>query len=328
MIFGRTALKLLSPQGDVRIDATRCVRRRLVRSSCSACASACPEHAITFDNDPVLDASRCTSCRRCEAACPVGAIEGDSGDLAALAIELAKHPKPVLGCRLPGVHANVHTNCLGFLEIEGLTALGIALPQGVTLNLTRCHECRNASAVADLEALVDEVNQSLPSKPAGGHVRVATKHDEIGVSEPSLPRRRFFAAIGERCAGAAASVVPQLADTGQPQPDGPRRSLPAYRRLLLRSLPTASPQARAPLERDLFPRLTFGPTCNNCTGCAGICPTGAISTSRDDPPRPQFHPSLCTSCGICAEFCPERAIFLLPRLRDKRAPVAPASTVA
>jgi ferredoxin len=43
-----------------------------------------------------------------------------------------------------------------------------------------------------------------------------------------------------------------------------------------------------------------------------MCPTGAISTSRADPPRPVFHPALCTSCAVCVAFCPQRAIELTP----------------
>jgi formate hydrogenlyase subunit 6/NADH:ubiquinone oxidoreductase subunit I len=45
----------------------------------------------------------------------------------------------------------------------------------------------------------------------------------------------------------------------------------------------------------------------------GICPTGAIATSRSDPPQPVFHPLLCTGCTVCAEFCPQQAIRLSPR---------------
>jgi Pyruvate/2-oxoacid:ferredoxin oxidoreductase delta subunit len=47
-------------------------------------------------------------------------------------------------------------------------------------------------------------------------------------------------------------------------------------------------------------------------GCVGMCPTGAIATSRDDPPRPVFVAPLCTGCGVCAEFCHVKAIAVTP----------------
>jgi Pyruvate/2-oxoacid:ferredoxin oxidoreductase delta subunit len=47
-------------------------------------------------------------------------------------------------------------------------------------------------------------------------------------------------------------------------------------------------------------------------GCVGMCPTGAIATSRDDPPRPVFIAPLCTACGVCAEFCNVKAIAVTP----------------
>jgi len=286
----------------VRIDPTRCVRSRLDRALCRACADACPENAIVLDRLPALAAERCTGCRRCEAACPAGAIEGDARDLIALATELAKVPQPVLGCRVPQVDAHVRTGCLGFLEREALAALALALPEGVTLNLTGCADCPNAAAVAGLAACAEEVRRLLGG--AAGSLHVATTRAALAFRPQALSRRAFFATAVQRC---AAAVAPPPAASRE-EPHGERKHLPARRRLLLANLPRAP--SRKPIENALLPALEFRATCNNCMACVGMCPTGAIGASRADPPRPRFDAARCTRCGICAEFCAPGAIAL------------------
>ncbi|HSO06343.1 MAG TPA: 4Fe-4S binding protein, partial [Pelomicrobium sp.] len=292
----------------------------------SACAEACPESAIAYGPLPRLDAGRCTACRLCEAACPTGAIHGDDRSLAALADELAKTPNPVLGCRVPGVQANVHTGCLGFLDAEALMALGLALPAGATLNLTRCKDCVNAAVVAKLEAAA-ALAQLAQGGAGPARVRLAMDSDQLAFQESGVSRREFFSLAGKRAAQAASSAA-GLDDLPPPQPFGERKNLPAGRRLLLEKLAPLTPAERRAADAGLFPGLAFGPACTNCMGCVGMCPTGAIATSRSDPPRPVFVASLCTACGVCAEFCSVKAITLTPPRGEAAAAVTPAAPAA
>lgn len=325
MKLWRGALKLLAPGGGVRIDVPGCVRTRYSPSGCSACADACPEDAIACAPLPRLDTGRCTACRLCEAACPTGAIEGDERGLAALATELAKTPHPVLGCRVPGVQANVHTGCLGFLDAEALIGLGLALPRGLTLNLTRCRGCINAAVVGKLEAAAAQA-QRAEAYVRTAHVRLVTDPKALAYQENGLSRREFFSLAGKRTAQAA-STAAGLDQAGPPQtPFGERKNLPASRRLLLEKLAPLPARTRRPLDAALFPGLVFGPACTRCMGCVGMCPTGAIATSRSDPPRPMFVPALCTSCGVCVEFCNVKAIALTaPQGNANAARAAPAA---
>lgn len=84
-----------SPLGLVTLAAERC-------TLCTACATACPTHALSLDEGPDatvlrLDATHCVACARCAAACPEHALEVRRGiDLARLAegeVVLASDPR-------------------------------------------------------------------------------------------------------------------------------------------------------------------------------------------------------------------------------------------
>lgn len=308
MMLWRSAARLIAPGGAIRIETSLCVHARYSPSRCTACADVCPENAIEINLLPKLHAGGCTSCRQCEAACPAGAIADDGPNLRELAENLAKNPLPILGCRVPGVQANVHSGCLGFLDTESLLALGMALPAGLTLNLTRCNDCVNAPVMAKVKAAARAAHR-LAVVMGAGPVRVAIDPRELDVKESGISRREFFSLAGRRATQAASSaVVPGQISPREPM--GERKDLPARRRLLLEKFALMEAEIRRSVAGALFPSLDFGLACTNCMGCVGMCPTGAIATSRDDPPRPAFIAPLCTNCGVCAEYCAARAITL------------------
>lgn len=305
-MLGGKALELLTPVTGIKAELSHCLYQRFARSGCQRCAKACPTAAIALDNGPRIDARRCTACRLCEAACPAGALSGDDRPLATLAKALAEHPRPVLGCRAPGVQAHVHTGCLGFLDTEALLALAIFFPAGLTLNCTRCESCPGAGMLPALTAAVESLRH-LPGGPWPERVRLARTPAELGFREASLSRREFFTFLRKCSADTASIAATRLQSTPEP-PVGGRKNLPARRRLLLRALPLLGEEERARIEAQLFPALTFTKSCTGCTGCAGICPTGALTASDDEPPRPVFNPRLCTDCSLCIEFCRKRGI--------------------
>ncbi len=310
-MLGGKALELLTPTTGIRVDLPRCLHQRFSRTSCRRCEQACPSGALAIDKGPRIDPALCSGCRRCEAACPTGALSGDERALGALATAIAEHPRPVLGCRGTGVEAHVHTGCLGFLETESLLAFALLFPDGLTLNLTQCEVCPNAGITQQLEAAL-EVLRNLPGDPGANRLRLVRTKAELGFREAALSRREFFTFLRKRSTDAASIATARLQNTPE-SANGGRKSLPARRRLLLRALPLLSAEVRSRLEAQLFPSLTFGPTCTSCTGCAGICPTGALAASPDDPPRPLFNPRLCIDCSLCAEFCRKGGIVRLSK---------------
>jgi ferredoxin len=306
-MFADKAIELLVPANDLRVNPVLCTHRRFGRSRCRRCADACMSGAMEVAADgPRRDPARCTGCRRCEAVCPTGAVQGEERELATLVAALAEHTNPVLGCRREGVAAHVHTGCLGFLEWEALLALALFFPQGLALNLSRCRECPNGAATALVEEALAAVRR-LPGNPAGERLRLALAPHALGYREASLSRREFFGFLRRRSADAATAAAVRLQERPL-LPDGRRKGLPPRRRLLLQGLNLLPPEVRMPVAARLFPARAFTATCSACTGCAGICPTGALATDAGDPPTPVFRPQLCCSCGLCTEFCRKQGV--------------------
>jgi ferredoxin len=307
-MLGEKALDILTPAACIQVDLTRCVHRRFSRTSCRRCAEACPSGALRIEKGPLIDGALCTNCRRCESVCPTGALRGDEREIGDLASSLAQSPRPVLGCRMQGVQAHVHTGCLGFLDVEGLLALGLLFPEGLTLNLTRCRECSNSAILPGLEKAAEEVRRLLGGS-AGKGLRLAGTDRELRYQEVNLSRREFFTFMRRRSADTASLAATRL-QQAPPKPDGSRKILPTQRRLLLRALPLLPSDIRRDVEDALFPLLHFGQICTGCTGCAGMCPTGAITGSAADPPQPVFFRHFCTDCRLCADFCRKGGIIV------------------
>jgi ferredoxin len=303
-------LELLTDGGVPRLHPGRCLRGRFARSACRRCADACAKNAIDCTEGlPVVRAAACTGCALCQSACPSGAL-GEPDALNRLLDALGDRPQPVIGCSQPGVRAHARIPCLGLLDPEALLALAILFPGGLTFDLTRCAACPNAAVVPVLRRQLTSL-AALPDFPAG-RLRLAETEAELGFREDALSRREFFTFFRKRSAAAAGTALRQL-QPPLPESYGAKR-LPAGRRLLLRALPLLPLPLRSAAAEQFFPIIVFGPECSRCTACVGICPTGALATSADDPPHPVFEPSFCTGCAACTEFCRRQASALLMQI--------------
>lgn len=290
---------LLAGGGAPRLDPGRCLRGRFARTSCRRCREACPHAAIVLGTGlPSVKAETCTGCRLCEASCPTGAL-GDPEELGRAIRELGNRPNPVLGCRRSGVDAHARVACLGLLDAEALLALAARFPGGLALNLLRCGDCPSTAIVSSLRRSLEAL-ATLPGSPAG-RLRLADSRAALAFADDPLSRRAFLSVFRRRSA-AAARVALARGQPSAPQAYSAKR-IPAGRQALLPVMPHLPPELRAAAEAKFFPALEFSPECRRCTGCAGVCPTGALTTDTGDPPRPLFERSACTACRLCEEFC-------------------------
>jgi ferredoxin len=289
-----------------RLDPGRCLRGRFSRTSCRRCQDACPAGAIELGAGlPSVKPEACTGCLLCQASCPTGAF-GEPEELDRAIRELGNRPQPVLGCRLPDSEAHARLACLGLLDGEGLLALAACFPGGLTLNLVHCNACPRAAILPVLRRSLESLG-TLPGRP-GDRLRPAESKATLAFAGDSLSRRQFFTFLRRRSAAAADAALSR-AQPAAPEPYSAKR-LPAGRRALLRVMPELPLPLRAEVEARFFPALAFSPECRRCAGCAGVCPTGALTTDAGDPPRPVFVGSACTACGLCVEFCRRKAPVL------------------
>lgn len=77
--------------------------------------------------------------------------------------------------------------------------------------------------------------------------------------------------------------------------------------LFFRAMPAGGEDRTVGKDRE----IEVLPACVACTGCAAVCPTGAIAVV---PGRITVEGRLCIRCGSCVAACPVNGI----KLRSKR----------
>lgn len=312
MLGNTLALELFAARDVPEIDRSRCVHTRYRQAQCARCSSACPQQAIHGEVQPQIDASACRGCRLCEAACPTGAVHGGSTNVHERLQQLQKFSSALWGCSLQkNVAGHVQSACVGFLNEEHLLGLAALLPDGVTFNLSRCHECPNAKAAETLQDRIAFL-EKLPYYPFGGRLRLAWNQEQLSYHPENFSRRSFFLQFRRGAGSTVRQALIRLADESQTTAYGNKR-LPMGRVLLTQVLPILEPKFRHEVEKAFFPRLTFSDECRSCRSCVGMCPTGALSRNPDtSQAQLVFHPEKCTGCGLCVDFCRKQALSLSP----------------
>jgi len=209
------------------------------------------------------------------------------------------------------ISCRVNSLCLAGLHVEYLIAAGSV--RRVVLDIGHCRECSiGAKALPLIEGNVAEANYILETIE-GERIEM----EELAL-EGGPERRRFL----ELFSAKGLARVRHNLDHG----DGLHVALdsegiqkirqkepPPKRKLLLAILEQKGPlQEYKYLENE---HLTFisdkeiDESCDNCSLCYRICPTGALATDRRQS-QILFESRLCLRCHLCHDVCPIDAIHL------------------
>jgi ferredoxin len=227
-------------------------------------------------------------------------------ELFSLLETLCREDRPVLACsRRTQAQGHARLPCLGlFADGELLLAFSLILARPLTLNLSCCSGCINEAMTCHLGGAVQQA--MAVSGASLDSVHLANSLDDVGFQEPGLSRRELFTLFRKKTRQGSAALLERL------QGDLPRefrsKGLPRSRALLLRVLAAHPDRDQAARVAAAFPNLEVQDACVGCTGCVGVCPTGALAAPNDLPGKPDFKREFCTDCGVCQVFCRPAAI--------------------
>ncbi|MBU3936927.1 MAG: 4Fe-4S binding protein [Proteobacteria bacterium] len=294
----------------------RCLRTRFQGSSCDRCAKECPVEALRLEPGKItLDPKRCVGCLACIAVCPAEALLGCDSRLAAAPAKVVAG-KAVSFCCEKGIRTGeeIILPCLGALSEEHLVAFAVRAGKTVCLNLVRCTDCRATFVPDILVRRLQALERKLGRDGLTSVIRLITREEEVeaGQTANSLSRRAFFRAFRELSFHAATETVIALQADPNPREQHAHKHQPARLAVLRQTLAECDEESiRLALLRFFF-TLAVSSDCNFCGACVGMCPTGALKNIWEEGVKQlRFDWARCSGCGLCLEFCREKALTLV-----------------
>ncbi|WP_080800149.1 4Fe-4S binding protein [Arabiibacter massiliensis] len=330
---------------DITVHQNRCAVVRNRNATCMKCAEVCTSGCISYDdNELIIAPERCIGCGTCATVCPTCALEAHRPNDAellhsCLAAAKAADGEVIVACEQILAAAEglfdpdkvVGVTCLGRVEESLLVTLAVAGVKHVSLVQAKCEECEHSTGFRMAELVRDTANTLLETWKSGMRVDLAKKFPSVArlAAEGKgydASRRGFFASVKDEAKTAAAvtadyAVKDALGVEDAPEPkyvkvmaDGTLpHFVPDRRERLLDGLAALGEPEDVMIDTRLWGHVIIDPEkCSSCQMCATFCPTGAISKFKDDDGTfgVQHAPADCVKCRCCTDICPEGALEL------------------
>lgn len=334
---------------SLAVQPSRCVVVRNRNASCRRCAEACPTGAILVEgNDLAVAPERCVGCGTCATVCPTAALESkkpddkellraavaamQANDGAAVIMDAAMQaaaegkydPAKVVVVKSLG---RVDESLIAVLAAGGATS--VALVAGPVEDASAASD-RTAQLVCDTAALLletwgSDVSVKLTSKLPRSVRRTEPAEFDTG-------RRGFFSSVRDEARAAAAITAEHVVreKLGAEEPEEPKFAkvaedgtlphfLPERRGRLLLALSNLGSPEDVMIDTRLFGHVIIdGEKCTSCQMCATFCPTEAIRKFGDaataaETGKPfgiDHYTGRCVQCHCCEDICPAGALTL------------------
>lgn len=317
----------------ITVHQERCAMVRNRNANCLRCAAACTSGCISFDGEQLsVQPERCIGCGTCATVCPTCALEAHHPNDAQLENQcldaLRETGNVCIACANALAHEDarngetsaIRVECLGRIEESLLTALAAEGAREVTLVRHACETCEHANGWRTLQdvckteqtllqawnAHLDiRTERELPAwarEGAAGETRERWEREQEQ-SSPSAADEEPFA---------TATAATQAPEYSKVMADGTLpHFLPDRRERLLDALASLGEPNDVALETRLWGRVTIdAEACTSCQMCATFCPTGAIAKFEDEDGTfgIEHYPGDCVKCRSCESICFGKAL--------------------
>lgn len=299
------------PACGLDFDPDQCVRVRHRRSSCTACADACPA-ALAFDgNRFALDPARCGACGACAVACPTGAIRrpGRTAE-----VVRGEGTTVLVTCRSRGPRSDesapgVRLACLGDLTVSDLVACAVRGAEHVVVAVPDCMACSRRAPRAAVSETCDRARDVLRMWSVQIGIEVC---DEMApplcppdppVCGPGIDPASFRYAKAGPGAALAQRVPPDRAELLDAL-DALAEARGGGGAACDSGVHAGAVWLGVSIDRD---------ACCSCRRCAAFCPTGALRSfhTRQGDVGVKQQAALCVACRLCEDACPRGALRLV-----------------
>lgn len=324
----------------ITVRPARCAVVRNRNVECAKCAQACTSDCIHFEDGVIaVDVSKCVGCGTCATVCPTCALETHNpSDLQLLADckkrivdgEVTIACDAVADAYADGVEQSKlgRVVCLGRFEESLASGLASAGAKTIELLCGDCSKCKQEHGKKTAQLVAETSNALFEAWGADTKVVLTDEVPSyIACEDSAALRGRLKAAFAQ---GVEAPLV--FADAALPQEDeqGDQEAgapilrvmrdgtlphfVPDRRERLLDNLASLGDPGNATVNTRLWGYVVInGMKCTSCRMCATFCPTAAIRKFDDEDGTfgVDHSPIDCVKCGSCRDICPEGAIMLV-----------------
>ena len=348
----------------ISVHEERCISVRNRNADCMRCVQACTSGAIAYrDNELAVEPEQCIGCGTCATACPTSAIEicTPSDEELTDAIKRAivgSKGHPIIACEralanaarsceadrgrrhrraetVPDPGQIVEVACLGRIDESALVGIAAYKAFDVTLVCGACESCPYEPGGAMVRAVIESASSLLAAFGSTMPIELVDELPERAMAQAALAggsasagggvsRRDFLRSAKDGSAHAAneavaREVATRLGETEEPAGAAYRKVgasgtlsqfVPSRRVRLYNYLKhVGEPVADAVDSRVIGAVTIDAERCSSCRMCAVFCPTGALAKLDEGDVFGMVHrPSACMQCRLCERICPEDAI--------------------